>query len=138
VFNFFSPFYAPPGEVADLDLVAPEMQITTEYLATLLTNYFFVQTYCYTSAPVTGCPAVRPEVQPDLVFIDVSAEMALANDPAALVTRIAGKLLGGGISATLESQARAAIERAPAGLGGLKVAEALYLIASSPEFAAQR
>ena len=64
--------------------------------------------------------------------------MALANDPAALVTRIAGKLLGGGISATLESQARAAIERAPAGLGGLKVAEALYLIASSPEFAAQR
>jgi len=138
VFNFFSPFYAPPGEVADRDLIAPEMQITTEYLATLLTNYFFVQTFCYTSAPVTGCPAVRPEVRPDLVFIDVSAEMALANDPAALVTRIAGKLLGGEISGTLESQARAAIERAPANLGGLKVAEALYLIASSPEFAAQR
>jgi hypothetical protein len=64
--------------------------------------------------------------------------MALANDPAALVARIAGKLLGGGISATLEAQARAAIERAPANLGGLKVAEALYLIASSPEFAVQR
>ena len=138
MFNFFSPFYAPPGEVADRDLVAPEMQITTEYLATLLTNYFFVQTFCYTSAPVTGCPAVRPEVRTDLVFIDVSAEMALANDPAALVTRIAGKLLGGEISGTLAAQARAAIERAPASLGGLKVAEALYLIASSPEFAAQR
>jgi uncharacterized protein (DUF1800 family) len=138
VFNFFSPFYAPPGEISDRGLVAPEMQIATEYVSTLLTNYLFVQTYCYTSAPVPGCPAIRAEVRPNLVFIDVSGETGLAGDPAALVARIAGKLLGGQISATLEAQARAAVERSPADLAGLKVAEALYLIASSPEFAAQR
>ena len=28
VFNFFSPFYAPPGEISDQGLVSPEMQIT--------------------------------------------------------------------------------------------------------------
>lgn len=137
VFNFFSPFHAPPGEIADQGLVAPELQIATEYLDTLLTNYLFVQTFCYTSAPVTGCPTVRPEIRADLVFIDVSAEVALANDPAALVDRIAQKLLGGPASATLQAQARAAAERAPANLAGLRVAEALYLIASSPDYARQ-
>ncbi|MDJ0919150.1 MAG: DUF1800 domain-containing protein, partial [Woeseiaceae bacterium] len=30
VFNFFSPFYAPPGEISDSSLVAPELQIATE------------------------------------------------------------------------------------------------------------
>lgn len=137
VFNFFSPFYAPPGEIADQGLVAPELQIATEYLDTLLTNYLFVQTFCYTSAPVTGCPAVRPEVRPDLVFIDVGTEVGLANDPTALVDRIAQKLLGGPASAMLQTQARAAVERAPASLAGLRVAEALYLVASSPEYARQ-
>ena len=138
VFNFFSPAYAPPGEIADRGLVAPEMQIATEYLSTLVTNYLFVQTYCYTSAPVTGCPTIRPAVRPDLVFIDISAEAALAGDPAALVDRIGGKLLGGNLSATLQAQARAAAQRAPADMAGLRVAEALFLIASSPEYAVQR
>jgi uncharacterized protein (DUF1800 family) len=42
VFNFFSPFYAPPGEILDQGLVAPEMQLATEYLNSLITNYFFI------------------------------------------------------------------------------------------------
>lgn len=138
VFNFFSPFYAPPGEIADRGLVAPEMQIATEYLSTQLTNYLFVQTFCYTSSPVPGCPTVRAAIRPDLVFINVSAEAGLAGDSAALVDRIAGKLLGGQITSTLQTQARAAVERAPPDQAGLRVAEALYLIASSPEYAAQR
>lgn len=138
VFNFFSPGYAPPGEIADQGLVAPEMQIATEYLGTQITNYLFLQTFCYTSSPVTGCPSVPAKQKPDLVILDVSEEEAIANDPAALVARIADKLLGGRISDTLEEQARAAVERAPVDLDGLKVAEALYLITTSPEFAMQR
>ena len=81
---------------------------------------------------------MRADVRPNLVFIDVSAESGLTTDPPALVTRIAGKLLGGQISGTLEAQARAAVERVPANLGGLRIAEALYLISTSPEYAAQR
>ena len=30
VFNFFTPDYAPQGEIAERGLVAPEMQIATE------------------------------------------------------------------------------------------------------------
>ncbi len=138
VFNFFSPFHSPPGEIADQGLVAPELQIATEYLDTLLANYLFVQTFCYTSAPVTGCPAVRPGIRPAQVLKDEGAETAQANDPPALVDRTSQKLLGGPPSATLQGEARAAVERAPTTPGGLRVAEALYLISTSPEYAAQR
>lgn len=137
VFNFFSPSFAPPGEIADQGLVSPEMQIATEYQNTQLTNLLLVQTFCYSTSPVPGCPAVPPAAQPDLIVIDVSAETALAGDPPALVARIADKLLGGRISDPLRTEARAAIERVPANLAGLRVAEALYLIATSPEYATQ-
>ena len=78
------------------------------------------------------------EIAQDLVIIDTSAERALAADPQALVSRIADKLAGGSISATLRAQAVAMIQAVPASEASLRVAEALYLISTSPEFALQR
>jgi hypothetical protein len=138
VFNFFSPFYAPPGEILDQGLVAPEMQLATEYLNSLITNYFFILAYCYNTAPVQGCPPVPPGFQQDLVIIDTGAERALAADSQALVSRIADRLAGGSISATLRTRAVAMAEAVPATEASLRVAEALYLISTSPEFALQR
>lgn len=138
VFNFFSPFYAPPGEILDRGLVAPEMQLATEYLSTLITNYFFILSYCYNTAPVQGCPAVPPALAPDLVVIDTAPERAVAGDAAALVDRIAERLAGGVLSPTLRAEARAQVERVPATEASLRVAEALYLISTSPELAQQR
>ena len=62
----------------------------------------------------------------------------LAGDSEALVTKIADKLLGGQISATLKAEAKAAVERVPATNAGQRVAEALYLVATSPEYVVQR
>jgi hypothetical protein len=138
VFNFFSPFYAPPGEIANQGLVAPEMQVTTEYLSSLWTDYVFVLAFCYTTTPVQGCPPVPDALRPDLVVIDAAAERALASNPQALVDAIALKLVGGPLSTTLSTQAREMVERAPASEAALRVAEALYLIASAPEVALQR
>ena len=138
VFNFFSPFYAPPGEILDQGLVAPEMQLATEYLNSLITNYFFILAYCYNTAPVQGCPPVPPEFQQDLVIIDTGPERALAADPQALVSRIADRLAGGSMSATLRAQAVAMVQAVPASEASLRVAEALYLISTSPELALQR
>lgn len=137
VFNFFSPFYAPPGEIANQGLVAPEMQLTTEYLSSLWTDYVFVLAFCYTTAPVQGCPPIPDEVRPDLVVIDPSAEQALAGDPQALVDAIADRLVGGPISATLSIEAKSMVELAPASESAVRAAEALYLIASAPETALQ-
>lgn len=138
VFNFFSPFYAPPGEILDQGLVAPEMQLATEYLSSLITNYFFIQAFCYNTAPVQGCPPVPAALAPDIVIIDTSAERALAADPDALVNRIADRLAGGSISPALRAEAKSMVVQVPATEASLRVAEALYLISTAPEIALQR
>jgi uncharacterized protein (DUF1800 family) len=138
VFNFFSPFYAQPGEIANQGLVAPEMQMTTEYLSSLWTDYVFVLAFCYTTTPIQGCPPVPDALRPDLVVIDVAPEHTLAANPQALVDAIAARLVGGSVSTTLSTQAKSMVERAPAGESALRVAEALYLLASAPEIALQR
>jgi hypothetical protein len=130
VFNFYSPFFAPPGEIADQDLVAPELQIATEYQNTVVTNYIYTQVFVRNSrSGVTN---------PDSVVIDIESDIAVAGDPAALVTRIANRLLAGQISPTLRAQAEGAVGRVAATNPAQRVAEALWLIASSPEFAVQR
>ncbi|MEZ5514919.1 MAG: DUF1800 family protein [Steroidobacteraceae bacterium] len=140
VFNFYSPFYAPPGEISDQNLVAPELQIATEYQNTVVTNYFYSQVFFRNNVSSTS-------TNPDTILINIDAEVDLANDPAALVTRIADKLLGGQISTVLRTEAQALANRinlngtTPAALRtqrGQRVAEALWLIASSPEYALQR
>ena len=136
VFNFFSPFYAPPGEISTQGLVAPELQLATEYLNTQVTNYFYQQSFCFVPTPVagSGCPALGP----DTIVLDTSSELALAANSDALVTRIAERLLAGQISATLRTQARGMVDIVPASSAQQRVAEALYLISTSPDFALQR
>ncbi|MEQ1579032.1 MAG: DUF1800 domain-containing protein [Steroidobacteraceae bacterium] len=134
VFNFFSPFYAPPGEISTQGLVAPELQLATEYLNTQVTNYLYTQSFCYVPTPVTGCAALGP----DTIVLDTSSELALAANSDALVTRIAERLLAGQISATLRTQARGMVDIVPASSAQQRVAEALYLISTSPDFALQR
>jgi uncharacterized protein (DUF1800 family) len=133
VFNFFSPFYAPPGEIAAGGLVAPELQIATEYLNTQVTNYFFATAVCYVPQPLSFCPVVRPET----VIIDTAAELALAGNPPALVDKVADRLLAGQIPASLRTAAIAQVERAPVSLPTLRVAEAIFLISTSPDYVVQ-
>jgi hypothetical protein len=118
-------------------LVAPELQLATEYLNTQTTNYLLITAFCLVPQPLSFCPALTPET----VVIDTAAEMALANDSAALVDKVADRLLAGQISDTLRNEARAQVDRIPTTVpeaAGVRVAEAVYLISSSPEFARQR
>ncbi len=131
VFNFFSPFYAPPGEIANSNLVAPEMQIATEYQNTFITNYFFYQAFFLNQLNTS-------ELGEDDVYIDFSEEIAIAGDATALVDLVADKLLGGVISDTLRNELIATIETIGTEDAALRAAEAIYIIATSPEFATQR
>jgi uncharacterized protein (DUF1800 family) len=130
VFNFFSPFYAPPGEIRDAGLVAPELEIATEYRNTIVTNTFFAQ--CFNRH--AGSPGLKPED----VVVDLGEEAALAKDPRALASLLAAKLLGGEMSSVLQTEIIALGVRSPALLPDDLAAEATYLVASSPEFAVQR
>ena len=130
VFNFFSPFYAPPGEVRDGGLVAPELEIATEYQNTFITNYMLVQTF--------GLNHTNPDLQDDDIYIDIQEEMDLAIDIDALIDRAADKLLGGQISDTLRTEIAGMLERLPETDAALRAAETIYLIVTSPEYAYQR
>ena len=130
VFNFFSPFYAPPGEISDRGLVAPELEIATEYLNTYVTNYFFLQSFVLNQT--------NPGLQPDDVYIDFSEEMAVAADADALINMVADKLLGGVISETLRNEIAGMLALVPDTDAAIRAAETIYFVTTSPEYAYQR
>ena len=138
VFNFFSPFYAPPGEIADAGRVAPEMQLATEYLNTQIANFFWTQALSRThNATNLGV---------DVMYINTSAELLVASDSEALINRVAERLLGGAtqMSAGLKTQAKAQIDRTavpatnPGTALATRTADAIFFVVTSPEFALQR
>jgi uncharacterized protein (DUF1800 family) len=141
VFNFFSPFYAPPGAISEQGLVAPEMQLATEFLNTQVTNFFWTQAVARTQVQ-----SAAANFNADLMFITTTDELAVAADSEALINRVAEKLLGGAgqMSATLKAEAKAQIERTtvpatnPNTALATRVADAIYFVATSPEFVLQR
>lgn len=133
VFNFFSPFFAPAGEIRNSGLVAPELQIATEYQNTFITNYLFLLTFNWNSE--------AQDPGEDDVLIDISEEMAVADDTDALIDMVVGKLLGGQVSATLRAEMVNMIDRVRTAIpdnDAALVAEAIYFVVSSPEYAYQR
>jgi uncharacterized protein (DUF1800 family) len=130
VFNFFSPFYAPSGEIADGNLVAPELQLATEYQNTLQTNVMAIYTFSWNSANVAN-------LEPDNVYIDISEEMAVADDVNAVIDIVADKLLAGEISTILRTEMSNMIGQIPEADTAARAAEAVYLVVTSPEYAYQ-
>lgn len=130
VFNFFSPFHAPQGEIRDRGLLAPELEIATEFQNTLMTNlmalYIFVQN------------RQNPELTADQIAIDLGEEVALAGDIDALIDRIGEKLLGGAVSSSLRDEIAHMLDLVPASEPLGRAAEAVYLLTTSPEFVVQR
>ncbi len=130
VFNFFSPFYAPPGEIRDNNLVAPELEIATEFQNTVVTNFMFQQAFFRNSE------TLRPGV--DDVLIDISEEIAVAGDIDGLIELVSDKLLGGDISETLRTEIAGMLALIPETDAALRAAETIYFIVTSPEYAYQR
>jgi len=134
VFNFYSPTYAPPGELRDAGLVAPELEIANEYQNTVLTNAFATQALSRNSR--------SPGVRADDVVIDIGEEIAIAPDTAGLVVTVDRKLLASEMSPTLRDELTRLIDRLPATDDDFartrRAAQAVYFVAASPEFAVQR
>jgi uncharacterized protein (DUF1800 family) len=129
VFNFFGPTFAPAGEVRAAGLVAPELEIATEYQNTVVTNTLRTYTFSRNSRS----PGLRAE---DIV-IDIEAEAAVAADANALVDLVAGKLLGGQISEPLRTEIVGLVNRYGATDVSNRSAQAVYSVVTSPEYALQ-
>ncbi|MBI79301.1 MAG: hypothetical protein CMQ51_02610 [Gammaproteobacteria bacterium] len=141
VFNFFSPFYSPPGEISNQSLVAPELEIATEYQNTNILNFFWRQTFNYNSQKTISDIEVNyggDKIISSLAdfAIDIDEEAALASDTTSLIDRVATKLLGGNISDDLKSSIKDVIDLYT-DEPDRQASIAIYLIVTSPEFTVQ-
>jgi uncharacterized protein (DUF1800 family) len=126
VFNFFRPGYVPPGSTLGTNAItAPEFQLCNESTAAGYLN--FLQTVI-----ASGVGEVKASY---------AAELALAADAPALVSHLALRLGGGGISAATESAVAAAIATIAAGTDAGKlnrVQAAILMLMACPEYLVQK
>ncbi len=100
------------------------------YQNTFLTNYFFGQIF--------GLNQTNQNLGEDDVFIDISEEMAVADDIDALIDMVALKLLGGQISDILRNEIGGMLALIPETDTTIRAAETIYFVVTSPEYAYQR
>jgi uncharacterized protein (DUF1800 family) len=130
VFNFYSPFYTPPGEMGAAGILAPELEITSHSLITATTNELFLRVIWFHRG--------NTQIMPHQVTIDTSALDPLANDIPALLAELDVLLLGGQMSAATRQILGAHLTSPAMQASGLStVREAIYMIAISPEGAVQ-
>ncbi|TAH06858.1 MAG: DUF1800 family protein [Sphingobacteriia bacterium] len=134
VFNFYSPNFRPPGELTTLGKFAPEFQILTAVTAVETQNNLLNSV----ENQIARWGASTPANEMKLNF---SQEIAIANDPDALIRLLSTKLTGGALQPKGFQIVREAILKIPA-TGNTwqrdRVNMAAYLIAASPEFNIQK
>lgn len=143
VFNFFSPSYTPGGALATAGLVAPEMQIITANFAIRLANDVNGRVYwSYRGGPMDEFDdrvrLIRLERWEASIRPAPGVNEAPAGAVDRLIDRCADLLLGGQITQALRSRVRARVLSIDADDTLRRVQNAIYLIATSPEFAVQR
>jgi uncharacterized protein (DUF1800 family) len=128
VFNFFRPGYVPPGnELAARGITAPEFQLVNE--STVAGYLNFMQT------------AVASGLASGDIAPGYAAELALANDPGALLRHLNLRLAGNGLADTTISALTSAVTSiaATTDAGRLaRVRAAVLLVMAAPEYLVQR
>ncbi len=135
VFNWFAPGFVPAGtSIEAAGLTAPEMEITD---VTTVIGYLNSMQNAVSSGYGNN----------NDIYMTLSTETALANDPQQLLDRVNLLLLGGQMSSTLSSQILAAISAIPVPAGGdptsvnnallARAQTAIFLTVASPEYTAQ-
>jgi uncharacterized protein (DUF1800 family) len=150
VFNFFSPNYSPPGEIADAGLLAPEMQLANENLHTETHNFFYDQIRQVFEVPVD-------KREPKTIYMTLDSELAVADDVDKLLDRVSERLLGSVdvLTPAVRADFRAQLLRTSIDVNRSasatpsrsqylveerrkRVTDAIYLISTSPDYAVQR
>jgi len=134
VFNFYLPGYLPPGPLAQAGLLGPEFQILNAGSAISGPNY-------YLSAVRNGLHRWGSAIPERTVLLNLAPELALVNDLDTLLRRLDFSLTGGTLTPREFQIIREAVGRIHSGLWEWekeRVYLAVYLVATSPEFAVMR
>ena len=129
VFNFYSPSYAPPGEVNDVGLVGPEFQIINESTVATTANDLTSRSNAY-----VGNSSNKAET----IAIDISTLTAIAGDSNALTDQINHDLMYGSMSAPMKASLIKMINTISGTSVTTRAQAALQLTLISPEFAIQK
>lgn len=125
MFNFFSPDYAPSGEIAAAKDVAPEFEILS------WNNFILTNNQLWTA---TGRTNYNGETNPSRIVINTAPLEAIANDHEALITEIERRLLSERMSDELREIVLEALEELRDTQQSLKVRNAIYIAVTSQEF----
>lgn len=144
VFNFYQTDYSPPGELAARKLLAPELQVfggaAAVNQANLLANLIYRRHYndkdLYKDTGQAWGGNSGWNKLPVKALLNLDAEIALVNTPAALVDRVNLLLTQGQISAEHSALLVEHISLLQDPLA--RIYETIFLIAISPEYAIQR
>ena len=122
VFNFFTPDYSAPGEIAEAGLKSPEFEITNE--TTVVTVANFLRT------GING--GLGPSTA--RVTLNLSNEISMAANPTQLVDHLNTLLMAGAMSPEMRTILINAITQIPANNPTERTRTAIYLVINSPEF----
>jgi len=130
VFNFFTPDYAPVGDIARAGLFAPEMQIHTDTTALSVPNRLSV--YSFSN---WGDPADREE---DGIGLDIEDWVPLYGTPAVILDELDLLLCAGTLSESTRARILQAITDLPSWISPRQgISSMIYLVATSPAAAVQ-
>lgn len=134
VFNFFRPGYRPPQSRLPADMVAPEMQITSE--TSVLSYANFVSSVLQAGWGWWDTTSSAFDIQ-----FDFSEWNSQATEPAALISAISTRLLGKSLPDDVQAEAVAAVTAMPASTTQQlrqRIQAAILLVAVSPSFIVQQ
>jgi uncharacterized protein (DUF1800 family) len=135
VFNFFRPGYVPPQTAfSDANLVAPEMQITSETSVLGYANFV-------AASLNDGFGRWNGALQRRDIQFDYSKWDNLAGNPTSLVSAVATALLGHALPADVQDSIVAAIQAMPQNSNTQKrqrIQAAFLAVAVSPDFIVQQ
>jgi len=131
VFNFFRPEFSQPGGISDAGLVSPEFQIINETSIITLTSRVLANTIWSHN--------YKSDVDEKRVAINIQREMNIEADLDNLLDHLDLLLLGGRMTPELRDATMSLmLARDYQNAASQRVAEAIFLIASSPEAAIQQ
>ena len=126
VFNFFSPDYSLSGPVAAAGLTSPEFEIFNETSA--IGGFNFLRTLLYSGYTNGG----------ETLTLDLSQQIPLATNPAALVDQLNLLLLANSMSPALRTTLLNTLASPTLADPTLRTKAAIRLIITAPEFLVER
>ncbi len=126
VFNFFSPDYSLSGPVAAAGLTSPEVEIFNETSA--IGGFNFLRTLLYSGYTNGG----------ETLLLDLSQQIPIATDPAALVDQLNLLLLANSMSPALRTTLLSTLSSPTLNDPTLRTKAAIRLIITAPEFLVER